>query len=427
MLHPPGAPMPTEAQRLPPEAVQILLVLFLSFLLGLEREEHKARQGSYAFGGVRTFPLLGFIGFALSVLGGGQPLLLAVGVAAVGGLMAVSYAHKLKSQEQAGLTTELTGLCTFAVGALVAQQHYWTAVALVVLALILLELKAALEGLAAHMAPTEVATFTKFLLLAAVILPIVPNQEFTAFRLNPFKTWLVVVTVCAVSYAGYGLEKLSKGRGGTFLSALLGGAYSSTVTTVVLAKRSATESAPHRFAGGIWAASGVMYLRLAALVFAFNGSLGRLLAPALLALGILALIAGWLLSRRGDSSPAGSLPPESRNPLDLKAAFLFAFVFLAITVITRLAVAHLGRGGLYGLAALMGVSDVDPFIMSLTQTAGAATTLHAAAVGVLTAAASNNVVKGLYARSFGDRATGNLALIGLGGLAALGLVATLFV
>ena len=418
--------MTTAFHHLPPEAAQVLLVLFLSFLLGLEREEHHAQARTYAFGGVRTFPLLGFFGFALAFLSPGQFLLAGLGLLVVGALMAVSYAHKLKDGS-GGATTELSGLCIYAVGALVANNHFWTAIALVVLALVLLELKTALEGLATRLAPGEVATFTKFLLLALVILPAVPNEAFTPFELNPFKTWLVVVTVCGVSYAGYGLEKLAKGRGGTFLSALLGGAYSSTVTTVVLAKRSAEEHAPDRFAGGIWAASGMMYLRLAILVFLFNATLGRALAPSLLALGVLALAAGWWLSRRGDRGLMGSTPPESRNPLDLKAAFLFSFVFLAITVITRLAIAHLGHRGLFGLAALMGVSDVDPFIMSLTQTAGAATPLHDAAVGVLVAAASNNVVKGLYARSFADKATGNLALAGLCGLAVLGLVAVAFV
>jgi len=195
----------------------------------------------------------------------------------------------------------------------------------------------------------------------------------------------------------------------------------------VLAKRSAVEHAPDRFAGSIWAASGIMYLRLAVLVFMFNAALGRMLAPVLLALGLVGIGAGWLMSRREDRGLPNAAPPEARNPLDLKAAFLFAFVFLAITVITRLAVAHLGHNGLFGLAALMGVSDVDPFIMSLTQTAGAATPLHDAAVGVLVAASSNNVVKGLYARSFADRDTGNRALMGLCALAALGMSAVAFI
>ena len=413
-------------QLLPPEAAQILEVLFLSFLLGLEREEHKAESTGYTFGGVRTFPLIGLMGFGLGVLDPG-PGLLGAGLLSLAVLLGLSYAHKLKVQTAAGATTELSGLCVYLVGGLVARQHTWLACAVVVATLLLLELKTALEGLARRIPSGEVITFAKFLFLAAVILPVVPNQAFTPFLVNPYKTWLVVVAVSTVSYGGYLLERLTKGRAGIFLSALLGGAYSSTVTTVVLAKRSVRETAPQRFAGGILAASGIMYLRLAVLVALFNGALGRMLAPSLLALGLVGVGAGWLVSRRGDPAPPGEPPPESRNPLDLKAAFLFASIFLAMLVITRLAAEHLGRGGLYGLATLMGVSDVDPFIMGLTQTAGVATPLHEAAVGVLVAAASNNVIKGLYARSFGSRAAGNRALVLLIALAALGLAAVALV
>src|SRR5947209_2893784 len=55
-------------RALPPEGVKIVLVLFLAFLLGLEREEHKATAAEYAFGGVRTFPLIGLIGYATALL-----------------------------------------------------------------------------------------------------------------------------------------------------------------------------------------------------------------------------------------------------------------------------------------------------------------------------------------------------------------------
>lgn len=41
-------------QILPPEAVKIVLVLFLGFLIGLEREEHKASDSHYSFGGGRN-------------------------------------------------------------------------------------------------------------------------------------------------------------------------------------------------------------------------------------------------------------------------------------------------------------------------------------------------------------------------------------
>jgi len=74
-------------QALPPEGAKILLVLFLSFLTGLEREEHHAGSERYSFGGVRTFPLIGLIGYAMAFLAGGQFLGVAVGFAVVCGLV----------------------------------------------------------------------------------------------------------------------------------------------------------------------------------------------------------------------------------------------------------------------------------------------------------------------------------------------------
>ena len=59
-------------RALPPEGAKILLVLFLSFLTGLEREEHRAASEHYSFGGVRTYPLIGLIGYAMALLSGGQ-------------------------------------------------------------------------------------------------------------------------------------------------------------------------------------------------------------------------------------------------------------------------------------------------------------------------------------------------------------------
>jgi uncharacterized membrane protein (DUF4010 family) len=70
----------------------------------------------------------------------------------------------------------------------------------------------------------------------------------------------------------------------------------------------------------------------------------------------------------------------------------------------------------------MGVSDVDPFIMGLTQAAGTITPLKVAAGAILIAAASNNIVKGIYAYSLADRKTGLQSLIFLIMLAAAGLV-----
>jgi uncharacterized membrane protein (DUF4010 family) len=413
--------------ELPPDVFKITLVLFLSFLIGLEREEHKA-TGTYAFGGVRTFPLIGLVGYSVALLSGAQVLPLIVGFLVVAAFLLISYWHKISRSEGAGVTTEISGLATFIAGALIFYGHFWTATTLSVASLLLLDLKAALERLAVRIAPNEILTFAKFLLLSGVILPVLPNQVFTQFHINPFKTWLVVVAISSISYASYVLQKLTKGQGGIVLAALLGGAYSSTVTTVVLARRAKSQNQPHLYSGCILIASGVMYLRLIALLALFNHALLQLVLVPFLVLAGVAAGAGWLWSRRADHAQTATQESlEPKNPLDLLAAFFFAALFLVMLVATQLAVTYLGRGGLNALAALMGVSDVDPFIMGLTQAAGTGTPLHVAAVAIIIAAASNNIIKGIYASSLAGHDTGRQSLVFLAALAVLSLVPILWI
>jgi uncharacterized membrane protein (DUF4010 family) len=412
---------------LPPEAAKILLTLFLSFLLGLEREEHKAAVAQYSFGGVRTFPLIGLIGYAMAFLSAEQLLPLTLGFAVIGGFLMLSYWHKLATSGLAGVTSEMSGLTTYLVGALVYRDQYWIATALTVVSLFLLELKEALEGLTKRIAPEEILTFTKFLLLTAVILPILPNQDFGVFKINPFKTWVVVVAVNTISYGSYVIQKVTKGQSGLILTAILGGAYSSTVTTVVLAKRAAGENRPHLISGATLVASGVMYLRLTALIGLFNRDLMMALAPSFVVLAAVGLGVGWLWSGRADTSAseieAKFDPP---NPLELRAAFLFSALFLIMLIATQAAATYLGKTGVYSLAAIMGLADVDPFIMGITQSAGAATALSVATAAIVIAAASNSLAKAVYAYCWSDRRTGIQSFGLLTGFAALGLIPLLF-
>jgi len=214
-------------QIFPPEGVKIILTLFLCFLIGLEREEHRAslkEERRFTFGGVRAFPLIGLIGYSMALISGSQLLPLTVGFAVIGGFLWLSYRHKLETSKEPGVTTELSGLATYVVGALVSRDQFWIATTLAILSMLLLELKDFLENLATKIPGDEIFTFTKFLLLTCVILPIVPNAGYTQYNVNPFKAWLIVVAISGVSYGSYLLEKLAKGKGGVRLAALLGGA-----------------------------------------------------------------------------------------------------------------------------------------------------------------------------------------------------------
>lgn len=412
---------------IPAEGIQILFVLFLSFLIGLEREERKAKDDHYSFGGVRTFPLIGLIGYSIALLSGTELLPQAVGFGVVAGFLMLSYWHKLSSSIYSGMTSEMSGLVTYLVGTLAYREMYWIATTLTVFSILLLELKAGLEDLAKRIDPTDILTFAKFLMLSAVILPLLPNESLGQFQINPFKAWLVVVAVSAVSYGSYILQRLTKGQGGVILSALLGGAYSSTVTTIALARRSKTEEQPHLFAGGILIASGMMYLRLAILLALFNRELMYNLSPYFVALACGAIGIGWLWSRRRDmNAPKVVTVIEPKNPLEISAALFFAMLFVAMLVATHLVTEYFGQRGVYSLAAIMGITDVDPFIMGLTQAAPALTSIQVASAGIAIAAASNNIVKGIYAFVLSSPQAGKQSLYLLLVLALLGLIPLLW-
>lgn len=408
----------------PADAYKLLVVLFLSFLIGLEREEHKLSKG-YAFGGVRTYPLIGLIGYSVAFLAGTEILAVVAGLGVIGGFMMISYWHKAETS-RVGLTSEMAGLATYILGALVYHGHFWVASSLAIASLILLELKTFLEGLARRFSEEDIFTFTKFLLLTIVILPILPNQTLTTFDLNPFKTWLVVVAVSTVSYGSFLLQRLIRGKGSIALVALLGGAYSSTVTTVALAKRSSVDPEnSKRYVGGMVMASGMMYWRLSLLLELFNAELSdRLMGPFFI-LGFVGVAGGLGISllkkNRPDPQDLTETHPQG-NPLELKAAFSFALLFVLISLLTRYIVDYLGDRGVYSFAAIMGITDVDPFILSLTQSAGQTFPLSLASISILIATASNNAVKGIYARCFGDRQTGQQSLYFLLGFSVLGLL-----
>ena len=407
----------------PTAAVQVALVLLLSFLIGFEREERKQAEGKHMFGGVRTFPLIGLVSYSLALVSGPDLLPWVLGFAVVGGFMLLSYQRKLAIIEEAGVTTEMSGLATYVVAGLVHQDQYWMAATIAVVGVLLLDLKKGLEGLTRRVASGEIATVAQFLVLTVVILPIVPNQDFTRFALNPFRTWLVVAAVSGVSFGSYVVQRLLEGRGGVMLSALLGGAYSSTVTTVVLARDARRRPRPNLFAGSILAASGVMYARFLVLIAFFNRELATMLLPGFAIGALVGVLGGWLVSSRGDGPDGvGAVPKPSTNPLEMKAALLFAVVFVALLVITQLVRESLGSPGVYTLAGIVGVTDVDPFILGVAQAHGTALALRVAATAIIIAASSNNVVKAAYALGFADRATGRRAAYLLVGLALVGLV-----
>jgi uncharacterized membrane protein (DUF4010 family) len=215
--------------------------------------------------------------------------------------------------------------------------------------------------------------------------------------------------------------------------AALGGLYSSTATTVVLARQAkANPAAAGRAQAGITLATGIMYLRLLAVVAVFNIPLARVLAVPLCLLALAGLVITavqyrlWA-PRKDDEATAGVQLTATSNPLELGAAAIFAILLAAVSVVSALAQSHFGITGIYTLAAFVGVTDIDPFVLNLAQggLSGVANAVLAAAI--LVAASSNNVLKAFYAISFaGGRATAGCTAALLA-LAAAGVAAAVII
>ena len=408
--------------HLPPEFFGFVLTLGLSLLIGFEREEHEGD----GIGGVRTFPIIGLGGFMLIVGFPDTAIPFALGLVVMGGLVALTHWHALQLGEP-GITTETAALLTFTIGGCAAKGLYWIAIATGVVAVILLHEKRLLEGLATALPRHEMRTLLRFLLLTAVILPVVPNRDFTPFEINPFKIWLVVVAVSGVSYVSYLLRMWWGEDRGLILAGLLGGAYSSTVTTVVLSRQSKKrEVCSVGFAGAIVAATGMMYIRLWILLLLFATPLAYRLTGLFWGMGIVAVIVGALLARTTRADEGCDFDPtverHDGNPLEMTSAFTFAAIFLAILVATKVVAERFGDTGVLIMAVIMGAADVDPFILGLTQTVGSGLSIETAALAVVIAAAVNNLMKGIYAVVFGTRRTGRLSLILLAALGGISLI-----
>jgi len=105
----------------------------------------------------------------------------------------------------------------------------------------------------------------------------------------------------------------------------------------------------------------------------------------------------------------------------------FAGLFVGMLFISDVVLHRLCRAGLFALAGVMGVIDVDPLVLSLAQSASTLTPAALAAGAIAIAAASNNLSKGIYAYVFADRRTGTQGLALLTALALLGVLPLIFV
>lgn len=411
-----------------PSVIGFALLLGLALFFGFAFEEFNIRSGLRRPGGVRTFPLLALAGGLLYLIDTERFLPLVAGLVVLGAWLAVAYWQQLRDSETEQRSVELVApicnLLAYLLGPVALGLPPWVAVGVAVAAVLLLTARERLHALAQSVEMEEIFTAAKFLVLTGIVLPLLPNEPVTSLTaITPYKAWLALLAVCTLSYASYLLQRFLAPDNSDLAVALLGGLYSSTATTVVLARAAAAQPASSAVAqAGIMLATAVMYLRILAIIAVFDWALAQSLAPVMVTLFAVGAIVA-LLRYRGVRRRPAAAAAQPRNPLEITAAALFALLFVVISIATEWARSHFGAAGVDALAAVVGFTDIDPFVLSIAQGGTGAMPAATAAAAVLIAIASNNVLKACYAVAFaGWRASINAAAVlvalGLAGIAA---------
>ena len=390
---------------IPIDLQNFIIISLLSLLIGLEqRKQHIDVKIGGLFGTDRTLTLIGILGFVLFVVDKNSKVLFIIGGIALLTFLLVAYINKIKTRDHYGITSSIIALITYSLAPLIYTKPIWLILLVVVTVLIVAENKEDLFKFSKNFGNEEFTTLAKFLIIAGIILPLLSKKPFSDnINISPYQIWLAVVAVSGISYFSYLLKKFVFPKSGMIITALLGGLYSSTATTIILAKKSKSGSNATKVSAGIIVATGIMYLRILLLAWIFNSTVAfKLLVPFAILVSTSALI-GFLLYRKSNGADDSVKMEQDKNPLEFKTAFVFGALFSFFAVITNVIVSNYGDVGVNVLSFIVGVTDIDPYILNLFQTENLKITVDTIVVATLLATTSNNFIKMLYAIIIGSK------------------------
>jgi len=352
-------------------------------------------------------------------------------------LVAISYAADVRRDREHGMTTEISVIGTYLIGALASSHGVVEPMAsrlLLVAALgvaltFLLSSKALFHGIAARVSRDDFYATVKFLIVAVIALPLLPDRDVGPLdAINPRTLGLMVVTISGLSFVGYVAMRWYGAHRGLLLGAALGGLVSSTAVTLSFARRAkATPSLAPVAAGAIATAWTIMLARVAVVVALIDAPLLRTLAAPLGAMMVATLLGLVLTFRRVDNHP-GEL--VLKNPFELGSAIKVTLVFGVVLLVSRGAIEYIGQSGLYLASAFGGTTDVDAITVSMAKLAKGGLDSGVAAVAITIGIAVNTLVKTALAAGIGGKALGKR--VGLTGAfvavaAVVGIAATVLV
>jgi uncharacterized membrane protein (DUF4010 family) len=381
------------------------IALAIGLLIGVERgwQTRLAEEGT-RIAGIRTFGLLGLLGGIWGLMSRelGE-LILGLAFVTVAALMITAHMTEVRNKHDVGVTTVVAALMTFALGALALRGYRTEAASAAVVTAILLSMKPVLHSWLQKLESQELFAALKLLLISVVLLPVLPNQGYGPWQaLNPYEIWWLVVLIAVISFVGYFAMKIAGQKRGIMYTGIFGGLVSSTAVTLSLSRLAKKIRMPQVLAAGILVSAATMFPRILLEVSIVNpGILKPLLLP-MIVMTILAYgSAAWLWYRRSRDHDVEEL--ELHNPLELMMAIRFGALLGLVMLLAEAAKAWMGDAGIYLLALISGLADVDAITLSLAAMQKEGLSAVTASHAIVLAAIANTLVKGILAAFIGGR------------------------
>lgn len=411
--------------HIPAELINFVLVVVFALLIGLEqRRLHIDIDSEILFGTDRTLTLIGIMGYILYSIMPDTMWLFAGGGLILAALLGVYYYNKIRLGNRWGFTSVVIALITYCLAPLIDLKPMWQVLLVVVTILVVVEIKEDLKKITYKFDRNEFSLLAKFIIISGIVLPLLPHQTLSdIINISPYQVWVSIVAVTGISYLSYLLRKFVFPDSGIMVSAILGGLYSSTATTLILSRLSKEVQQSAQVSAGIIGATGMMYLRILILAFIFNPAVAMGLWPYFaILLAVNFVYVAYILYANRHLSHENSHVQGTKNPLEFRTALLFALLFAFFSVLTGFVIRQYGDAGINVLSFIVGVTDIDPYILSLFQDGGKHIQVSAVVTATVIATASNNLIKMLYAVSLGHSSIRKLIIPGFLGLSVLSFI-----
>lgn len=339
------------------------VALAIGAFVGLQRETTDSRLA-----GVRTFALAGLAGTLTALVGkatGSQGWFVASGLFAMTAMIVVSrFRLPEQDSDHVGMTTAVALLIVFLTGVYLLEGSLVIAAAVSVSVTGILQLKPELHSIAGRLADTDIHAILQFAVFSCIVLPILPNSQMGPLNVfNPFNIWLMVVLIVGISLAGYIAFKFFGQSAGALVGGLLGGAISSTATSLSYGRKARQLPSMTMLATTVIViASSVVFVRvLIELAVVAPNNFKPMATPMAIMLGscVVAAVISWSMFRGQNEAVS-----QPSNPTELKSALLFAGLYALVLWGLAATRQYLNDDALYVVAALSGLTDMDAITLS---------------------------------------------------------------